>query len=305
MNLMSLLSVAPSKCIILIEDIDSAFPTRTSASDDTDDASSEEEGDGEEGALERPTSRRTNPPRSWVTLAGLLNALDGLISEEGRIVFATTNFIEVLDPALIRPGRMDVKVQYNLATHEQIIQTFSRFYPAHGLAFRGRSRQQGQKGDGYTGATQETSDIITANGDNKKHDKEIPPTGMPEMPVRHNDAQVEESPVPNPAAGPKVELVGGVKSRRGHHGLSAEVLQGLGREFANRVPAGTYSIAQLQGFLMTRKNNPHGAVEDVEGWMEEQRRQRQRLREGSAKRPRRVQEEQDAAEEWHDALDHH
>ncbi|KAK7272579.1 hypothetical protein RJT34_29272 [Clitoria ternatea] len=45
-----------------------------------------------------------------VTLSGLLNAIDGLWSccGEERIIVFTTNHIERLDPALLRPGRMDM-----------------------------------------------------------------------------------------------------------------------------------------------------------------------------------------------------
>ena len=42
-----------------------------------------------------------------VTLSGLLNALDGVSSREGRVLFLTTNHPERLDPALVRPGRVD------------------------------------------------------------------------------------------------------------------------------------------------------------------------------------------------------
>ena len=44
-----------------------------------------------------------------VTFSGLLNALDGVASSEERIIFMTTNHLEHLDNALIRPGRVDVK----------------------------------------------------------------------------------------------------------------------------------------------------------------------------------------------------
>ena len=44
-----------------------------------------------------------------VTLTGLLNALDGAVGSEGRITFLTTNYLDRLDAALIRPGRVDVK----------------------------------------------------------------------------------------------------------------------------------------------------------------------------------------------------
>jgi chaperone BCS1 len=66
-----------------------------------------------------------------VTFSGLLNALDGVAATEERIVFMTTNHLERLDPALIRPGRVDVQVQVGLATPSQIRRIFLRFYPSH------------------------------------------------------------------------------------------------------------------------------------------------------------------------------
>jgi chaperone BCS1 len=47
---------------------------------------------------------------SNVTLSGLLNVLDGVGSQEGRLVIMTTNKPKQLDPALVRPGRVDFKV---------------------------------------------------------------------------------------------------------------------------------------------------------------------------------------------------
>jgi chaperone BCS1 len=45
-----------------------------------------------------------------LNLAGLLNVLDGVIDCPGRIVVMTTNHPEKLDPALIRPGRVNKKI---------------------------------------------------------------------------------------------------------------------------------------------------------------------------------------------------
>lgn len=42
-----------------------------------------------------------------ITLSGLLNAIDGLTAREGRIMFVTSNHPDTLDPALVRPGRVD------------------------------------------------------------------------------------------------------------------------------------------------------------------------------------------------------
>jgi hypothetical protein len=42
-----------------------------------------------------------------LNLAGLLNVIDGIVDTPGRILIMTTNHPETLDPALIRPGRIN------------------------------------------------------------------------------------------------------------------------------------------------------------------------------------------------------
>ena len=66
--------------------------------------------------------------QSSVTFSGFLNALDGVASGEERIIFMTTNHPERLDPALIRPGRVDLQVLIDDATPEQARRLFTRFY---------------------------------------------------------------------------------------------------------------------------------------------------------------------------------
>jgi hypothetical protein len=51
-------------------------------------------------------------------LAYLLTKLDGLESNEGRIIIATTNHPERIDPALLRPGRLGLKICLSYATRE-------------------------------------------------------------------------------------------------------------------------------------------------------------------------------------------
>jgi len=99
-----LLTVAPYKSIILLEDIDAAFS-------DT---------------KERHMSSQY---QNFVSFSGLLNALDGVASAEGRILFMTTNHMEKLDEALIRPGRVDIKEHLGHATRSQIQKLFQKFYP--------------------------------------------------------------------------------------------------------------------------------------------------------------------------------
>ncbi len=63
-----------------------------------------------------------------VTFSGLLNAIDGLSSGESRILFMTTNHIEKLDPALIRPGRIDLLINVDLLDSNQTERMYNRFF---------------------------------------------------------------------------------------------------------------------------------------------------------------------------------
>lgn len=55
-----------------------------------------------------------------MTFSGFLNALDGVRSQEGRIIVMTTNFKERLDPALLRPGRVDQMYEISFASKYQM-----------------------------------------------------------------------------------------------------------------------------------------------------------------------------------------
>lgn len=101
-----LLAVAPQQTIILLEDIDAAFASRE----------------------ESKEIKSAYDGLNRVTFSGLLNCLDGVASTEARILFMTTNYLERLDPALVRPGRVDVKEYIGWCSETQIEQMFLRFY---------------------------------------------------------------------------------------------------------------------------------------------------------------------------------
>lgn len=63
-----------------------------------------------------------------LTFTGLLNGLDGIGNPDGQIFVLTTNFVERLDAALIRKGRVDLHVEFGNATREQIEGIFCSFY---------------------------------------------------------------------------------------------------------------------------------------------------------------------------------
>ncbi|KIK14777.1 hypothetical protein PISMIDRAFT_344432 [Pisolithus microcarpus 441] len=118
-TLTTLMSHVPSRCILLLEDLDAAF-TRSVSRDSC-----------STGVPPSGTTTNTNDSDgSTLSLSGLLNSLDGVAAAEGRLLFATTNHIERLDPALSRPGRMDVWVNFTHATKWQAEGIFKCFFPS-------------------------------------------------------------------------------------------------------------------------------------------------------------------------------
>lgn len=69
---------------------------------------------------------------SHLTFSGLLNAIDGVASSEGYVLFFTTNHPEKLDPALLRPGRIDHVIHIGNVERGQGGAYFRSFYgPGH------------------------------------------------------------------------------------------------------------------------------------------------------------------------------
>ena len=63
------------------------------------------------------------------TMLELLNQLDGFASDDRVKVLAATNRVDVLDPALLRSGRLDRKIEFPLPNEEaraQILRIHSR-----------------------------------------------------------------------------------------------------------------------------------------------------------------------------------
>ncbi|KAK1658520.1 mitochondrial chaperone bcs1 [Colletotrichum godetiae] len=102
-HLNALFRELPQRCVVLLEDVD-AVGTSLSRDTDADDSDSGSE-----------VSRRSPKSHGTVSLSGLLNVLDGVASQDGRVLIMTTNHIEHLDDALIRSGRVDKKIEFQLA----------------------------------------------------------------------------------------------------------------------------------------------------------------------------------------------
>lgn len=72
---------------------------------------------------------RTKKDATLVDFSTLLNTLDGVVSMENIIVIMTTNNIDDLDAALIRPGRIDKVVEIPLCTTNQAQRLLEKFFP--------------------------------------------------------------------------------------------------------------------------------------------------------------------------------
>ena len=81
-----------------------------------------------EGNNATKKTKKKAKPRSMVTLAGLLNAIDGVASPQGYVLMMTTNYKDALDPALVRAGRVDMKIEFDRATQEQARALFINMY---------------------------------------------------------------------------------------------------------------------------------------------------------------------------------
>lgn len=63
-----------------------------------------------------------------ITLSFLLNLFDGVLETPGRIVIMTTNFIDKLDKAFTRPGRIDICCKLGFANFQQIVEIVEHRY---------------------------------------------------------------------------------------------------------------------------------------------------------------------------------
>merc|ERR1712154_68028 len=73
-------------------------------------------------------------PASWkakkdeLNLTGLLNVLDGVVDTPGRMLVMTSNHPEMLDPALIRPGRIDKKMYLGHLRSVDLIKMIEHYF---------------------------------------------------------------------------------------------------------------------------------------------------------------------------------
>jgi hypothetical protein len=87
-----LIQQLPEKTILLLEDIDCLFHER----------------------------KNEDTHKNYVTFSGILNTLDGIATPHEFLCIITTNYKNILDDALLRPGRIDTIIKFDYAKRSQI-----------------------------------------------------------------------------------------------------------------------------------------------------------------------------------------
>jgi chaperone BCS1 len=129
---------APDKAFIVIEDIDALGNlNRDKAGDDDDDDDDVATIVGGD-VVYTPRPPAPTPKKTALDeimqgmdskiIHDLLNSLDGLNTKDGTIIFMTTNHIDRLDKALIRPGRLDCCIEIGPLDYEDMAKMFKSFY---------------------------------------------------------------------------------------------------------------------------------------------------------------------------------
>lgn len=197
------------------------------------------------------SKNNTTDNNEGISLFGLLNAIDDVASHEGRVLVMTTNFSDKLDEALIRPKRIDMRINFTLVTRYQICELFTRMYSP--------DRQ-----------TKSTAQPVTA-------DMEFVTTNVNPNHLHHRKtSKISSSSSDSTTASAKLvnraDLTTPPHTPRsgtpayGEGSAKGDNIAFIAAQFAERIPESVFSPAEIQGFLLTRKKKPRRALWEVEAW---------------------------------------
>ncbi|KAF9911271.1 hypothetical protein EC991_004169 [Linnemannia zychae] len=214
-TLSELVSDTPSRCLLLIEDVDAAFIQRAS-----------------------------KDAATGITFSGLLNSVDGVSAQEGRMLCMTTNHLERLDEALIRPGRVDVRAKFGKATQSQAEELFIKFFPQPANTDPLSESNVSATTSPLTGGRRLSVDY---KGD------------IPSSPTISGDTTplLSEKPGSSPLLSTSSPIPSSSSSK------TKQEIEQMAAQFSKVIPDQKFSIAQLQGFLMGYKKTPELAVKHV------------------------------------------
>lgn len=78
---------------------------------------------------EKDENKKINIANEKFNLSGLLNVLDGVLELSETIIIMTTNHPEKLDPALLRPGRININIKLGYINYDNAIKMIKFYYP--------------------------------------------------------------------------------------------------------------------------------------------------------------------------------
>ncbi|KAI4871095.1 BCS1 N terminal-domain-containing protein [Hypoxylon rubiginosum] len=243
-TLAALFAELPRRCVVLLEDIDTAGLTHTREGGQAQSQNqSTDDDDMVPGQLTTGNGNtNNNGPTGRLSLSGLLNILDGVASQEGRVLIMTTNHRKQLDSALIRPGRVDMIVEFGLADEEMTEAIFRAIF-AH----------------------------LDGDDDNSNTAADVPLDADERKRLEVEKAKVQAA-----------------------HDAKVEI---QAKAFSAKVPTHEFSPAELQGYLMKYKRNAQGAIDNIEAFVEQTRKDRKekQLKEAEEKRKAEAKKKEEEA----------
>lgn len=301
-DMLALFNSLPRRCVVLLEDIDTAGLARTNEEKEGEEERLEVQHVNDSSAVKTTTTTDGDPnkeggggggrrrkqggggaggnentaggggPNDWkvsdlarelkrgpwsdekkgISLSGLLNAIDGVASHEGRVLIMTTNKPEALDDALIRPGRVDLQVAFTNATNDQARELFERMYEADSA-----------KGPlSLSSSLQQQQNLRNSSSNRKRMDgtEEGEKLAAAAAANGHTDEKLQQE-------NGQVQIGGG-DDNQSSPPLTWDQLKSIAAEFASQIPDGRFSPAELQGFLLKRKKDPRKAVDEVGHWVD-------------------------------------
>ncbi|EJU04509.1 P-loop containing nucleoside triphosphate hydrolase protein [Dacryopinax primogenitus] len=264
-TLASLMARVPARCILLLEDLDAAFTRSTTRSKKDTGVPREQQQQQQQQQQSSLLMDANSMPYSsthmhhhtlnshsqsltdtnTLSLSGLLNSLDGVAASEGRLLFATTNHITRLDPALSRPGRMDVWIEFRNATKWQMESLFMNFFPS---------------------APREAVEVL------EREEEALEAERADRLAATSTSASMSAS--ASASTSTSTSTLSGARAQI----MSEPALRVLAKKFADTIPADEFSVAALQGYLLKHKTSCVKAVEEAGAWVISERELRERLK---------------------------
>lgn len=236
--LASLFQSLPRRCIVLLEDVDAAGLANKRA-EQANDAAGKPSGDAANASSSpnnaknsssndttNSNEKKPDGTNQGISLSALLNIIDGVASSEGRILVMTTNHIEKLDPALLRPGRVDLSIAFGYSDRETIKDLFLAIYAPLECELPRKALS----------------------------------AGIQQRSASPSSSSRRSSPSPSTSSLVHVQTHATTRSQ--------EEITALAEQFANAIPTGEFTPAEIQGYLLFNKKDPIRAIDEAESWVQ-------------------------------------